>query len=641
VNRLQARVPRVFLALGGLLLAYCLLPLLCFAPRFSAAWAGGWGSEELRRALFVSAFTATTATFLLAALGIPLAYVLARRDFPGKTFAGLLVQVPLALPPVVSGILLLMTFGPYTALGALAARLGLRLTDSLAGIILAQMFVASPFLVIAARSAFEAVDPELEAVAATLGKSGWETLRRVTLPLAWPGILAGTALCWVRALGEFGATDVMAYHPYSLPVLTWVEFSGSGLSGALPLALVQLSLGAAGLLLAFRFARWRIGPAETGDAPAPAPSGAPRRAGTGGEAARPSFDVRVNLALGDFRLDARFVSRRGRVAVLGPSGSGKSLLLKTLAGLLKPDGGAVSVSGRAVFDSAAGTWVPPERRGFGYVPQNLALFPHMTVWEHVLFAFEPGARDPDAASRALRRLGLEGLWKRTPAQLSYGQQQRVALARALVREPRVLLLDEPFASLDSHLRLRLRRELLGVLSTLDAGVLLVTHDAEEAYELAEEVVVLSAGAVVQHGTREEVFAAPRSPLAAELLGLRNVFSGRVISSGPRGLTIRYQDAALTAPPGSQAPSADVGFFVSPRRLSLRETAEPLATGTVLRGEIESVYPTASGSRLVVAIGEGELREFWEIEEQEAAAGRARGERVNVFVPASAVRVVGA
>ena len=206
-------------------------------------------------AVAVSVETATVAVLLLALFGIPLAYLLARRDFPGKGLVNLLVYLPLAVPPVVSGILLLLVFGPYAPIGAWLADLGMPLTDNLPAIVAAQTFVASPFLIVAARSAFESVDKELEQAAATLGDWPWVIFRRVTLPLIWPAILAGLTLSWVRALGEFGATIVLAYHPYSLPVLAWVRFSGSGLDSTLPLVLLLFVVAAVGLALSQLLAR--------------------------------------------------------------------------------------------------------------------------------------------------------------------------------------------------------------------------------------------------------------------------------------------------------------------------------------------------------------------------------------------------
>ena len=135
------------------------------------------------------------------------------------------------------------------------ADLGMPLTDNLPAIVAAQTFVASPFLIVAARSAFESVDKELEQAAATLGDWPWVIFRRVTLPLTWPAILAGLTLSWVRALGEFGATIVLAYHPYSLPVLAWVRFSGSGLDSTLPLVLLLFVVAAVGLALSQLLAR--------------------------------------------------------------------------------------------------------------------------------------------------------------------------------------------------------------------------------------------------------------------------------------------------------------------------------------------------------------------------------------------------
>ena len=248
-------VPPAFLVLSGVLLGYLLLPVVGLLPRLYVVPSQDWLQPEVLAAVAVSVETATVAVLLLALFGIPLAYLLARRDFPGKDLVNLLVYLPLAVPPVVSGILLLLVFGPYAPIGAWLADLGMPLTDNLPAIVAAQTFVASPFLIVAARSAFESVDKELEQAAATLGDWPWVIFRRVTLPLTWPAILAGLTLSWVRALGEFGATIVLAYHPYSLPVLAWVRFSGSGLDSTLPLVLLLFVVAAIGLALSQLLAR--------------------------------------------------------------------------------------------------------------------------------------------------------------------------------------------------------------------------------------------------------------------------------------------------------------------------------------------------------------------------------------------------
>jgi molybdate/tungstate transport system permease protein len=154
-----------------------------------------------------------------------------------------MVFVPMALPPLVGGVLLLLVYGPYGLVGALFEKHGLELVNSLAGIVLAQVFVAAPYVVIASISAFGRVDQRLEKAAAVLGDPQWRTFRRVSLPLAWPGIMAGVMLAWVRTLGEFGATLVMAYHPNTVPVFLWVQLTSEGLMTALPLALFLAGLG--------------------------------------------------------------------------------------------------------------------------------------------------------------------------------------------------------------------------------------------------------------------------------------------------------------------------------------------------------------------------------------------------------------
>ena len=659
MKRVRQPVPPLFVMLGGLLVVYLLLPLAGLLPRVSSSSFRDMLQPEVLAAAAVSAETATVTSLLLLLFGVPLSYLSARCDFRGKTFVALLVQLPLALPPSVSGILLLMVFGPYAPVGSWLSRLGLPpLTDNLAAIVFAQTFVASPFLIISARTAFEEVDPALEQVATTFGKSPGEIFRRITLTLAWPAIRSGITLSWIRALGEFGANAMVAYHPYSLPVLAWVQFSESGLNSTVPLVILMLAVGAAGVALSHLLARrswfWGCPPClPTVNLSAPRIQVNGEDLGSAGtkiatanrqkNAAPITADIVHDF--GDFRLDVHFRTGCRRVAVLGPSGAGKSLLLKTLAGLVQPAEGHLTIGARTLFDTAEGIWLRPDERRIGYVPQHFALFPHMTVWQNVLFATNETAGDIVRAGDVVRLLGLEGLSEHYPNQLSFGQQQRAALARALVRQPDYLLLDEPFASLDTPFRLHLRRELLRIMRRLDLSVVLVTHDPQEAYELVEEVIVMSAGRVLQQGRREEVFSSPSSALVAKLLGFRNTFRGEVISSTPEANIIKYQNYSLSAPAGPLTPGTAVDFFVNPQALTLFRTdySELMSPGTVLRGEIDTIWLRPSGNRLAVIVGNGASPDYWEVEDVHSN-GRSpeqwsERDPVRFFLPQNSIHVM--
>lgn len=237
------RAPLPLLVLGGLLLLFLLGPLAFFGSALDPRQVGEvLGDGQALRALGVSLLTASLSTLTLALLGVPLGYVLARHDFPGRTPVNVLVYLPLICPPSASGIALLLLFGPHQGLGAWLNAAGVQLVDNLAGIVLAQTFVAAPFVIVSATAAFDAVPVEHERISLTLGEGPWATFWRVALPLAREGILAGIVLAWMRSMGEFGATLVMAYHPYTLPVFMWVQLTASGLAAALPVVLLALAV---------------------------------------------------------------------------------------------------------------------------------------------------------------------------------------------------------------------------------------------------------------------------------------------------------------------------------------------------------------------------------------------------------------
>jgi molybdate/tungstate transport system permease protein len=240
----------VFGAIGGLLLLNLVLPianLLLHAdgPRWLASLRDPGAGAALRTSALTSAITVATMTLF----GVPLGYVLARGRLPFKQLLIGLVFLPMVVPGLAGGILLLLTFGPYGTIGGPLAALNIALTSNLAGIVLAQLYVSSPFVVISALVAFTGVDPKLEMAAALLGDSPWHIFWRISLPLAWPGIAAGITLAWIRALGEFGATMIVAYSPHTLPVYLWVKFESNGLTGALPVAFLLVLLAAVAVAL--------------------------------------------------------------------------------------------------------------------------------------------------------------------------------------------------------------------------------------------------------------------------------------------------------------------------------------------------------------------------------------------------------
>ena len=234
-------------------------------------------------------------------------------------------------------------------------------------------------------------------------------------------------------------------------------------------------------------------------------------------------------------------------SILGPSGSGKTTLLRVVAGFERADGGSVRLGAEVV--DGDGRFIGPDRRRIGFVPQDGSLFPHLSVVQNVGFGLPRRERHGKKVLQLLDMVGLGGLEKRYPHQLSGGQQQRVALARALAIEPSLVLLDEPFASLDASLRVALRQDVRRVLKKAGATVVLVTHDQDEALSLADQVAVLRDGRVGQCDTPQELYARPSTPELALGLGETNFLNGRAQG---RTVATAFGTAGPRAPPRAWA-----------------------------------------------------------------------------------------
>lgn len=250
-----------------------------------------------------------------------------------------------------------------------------------------------------------------------------------------------------------------------------------------------------------------------------------------------SLSVDIKKRLGSFQLDVSFEAQDATetLALLGASGCGKSMALKCIAGIERPDEGRIVLNDRVLFDSAARVDMPVQQRRVGYLFQNYALFPTMTVLDNVLVGVREGSRDErrERAQAQIRAFRLEGLEDHRPAELSGGQQQRCALARIMANDPELLLLDEPFSALDGFLRWQLELELSDTLKAFPGGVVFVTHSRDEVYRMCDRVCVLTAGKSGRTVPTRELFDAPESLSEAVISGCKNVSAA--VPAGPQTL----------------------------------------------------------------------------------------------------------
>ena len=262
-----------------------------------------------------------------------------------------------------------------------------------------------------------------------------------------------------------------------------------------------------------------------------------------------SLYVDIEKRYGKFHLKMKFESGDEVLALLGASGCGKSLTLKCIAGIETPDRGRIVLDGQVLFDSEKRINLPPQKRKVGYLFQQYALFPNMTVYQNIAVGMRKCGNDKkyrssrwrasnaehkkqeEVIDQILSTIGLEGMEQKYPHQLSGGQQQRVALARILVNEPKILLLDEPFSALDSHLRFRLEQQVREVIHSFGKSVVLVSHNRDEVFRLSDKIAVVSDGKIETMGDKHDVFRSPQTKNAAILTGCKNVSPIKIIDEG--------------------------------------------------------------------------------------------------------------
>ena len=676
-----ARSPLPILVTALAVLGGCaiVLPLVGMGTRVS------WGqlpqllaTPSAQAALWLSIRTCLSSTVICVVLGVPLALLLAR-SWPGVRIARILAVLPMTMPPVVAGIALLSTLGNRGLLGAHLKEWGVPIAFSTTAVVIAQVFVSMPFLVVTLEAALRSRDKRAEVTARSLGAGPWRVLAQVTLPLATPALARGTALALGRSLGEFGATIAFAGSKEgvtrTMPLAIYLEREkDTATSLALAAVLIGLSfviVGATnidwGTVTSHLLPRHRLQEHQDHDAAGSEPRGAQASTPSRGERTSESprgggrgqdLQVAFELPQRDVVVDLEVEAGR-TTALIGPNGSGKSTVCSVVAGLLDAENGHVVLGGR-VLDGPGG-FVRAGRRQVALLSQEPGVFTHMSVLGNVVFALRcQGVGRAEATRRAraeLAAVGADHLASRPGGALSGGQAARVALARALATGPRLLVLDEPMAALDVTARQEMRRLVARRCAEEGLTLLLVTHDVLDLTTLAEDVVVLDRGRVVEQGPTARILSAPRSDFVAHLTGtavLTGVIdgdaeapglrlpSGRVVHGRPRedaadgyvgeqGHRDSHDEVLRPGAPGiALVPPDAVALYRQAPHGSPRNVLTGRVTGLERSGALVSVrLELEEGQRLSAAVTAGAVAEL----------GITEGRQVCCVIKAVQVRIL--
>ena len=482
--------------------------------------------------LWISLKTALLATFITFFLGISAAYwMLGYRGKAKSLIEGIFVA-PLILPPTVVGFLLLIFFGKNGPVGKLLEPFDTTIVFTWYGAAIAATIVSFPLMYKTALGAFSQIDANLLRVARTLGAKEFTIFWRISLPLAFPGILAATTLAFARALGEFGATLMLAGNipgqTQTMPMAIYFAVEAGAMNEAWFWSIVIMIVSLSGIIIANL---WQEFPdkRKLTKVPIKQIKSASKSDSLLIDSSTSSLVLDIQKRLDNFYLQVAFNTDNQPLGLLGSSGAGKSMILRCLAGIETPNKGRIILNGRVLFDSEKNINIPIHQRQIGFLFQNYALFPHMTVAQNITFGLPKYLNAKEEVEKQLIAMQLQGFGDRYPHQLSGGQQQRVALARALASKPEALLLDEPFSALDTHLRSQLEQQVTEILDDYSGVTLFVTHNMEEAYRLCPNLLVLEQGKAAHYGSKYEIFQHPASVNVAQITGCKNFSRANILS----------------------------------------------------------------------------------------------------------------